>query len=63
MNSLTVEQVEVSADPREQYERMQGHEVPVTPIPPVASQIVADLPAMDVPVLDSDAKRKPKGAK
>jgi hypothetical protein len=47
---------------REQYERMQGHEVPITPIQPVASQIVADLPAMDVPVLD-DTKRKPKGAK
>ena len=46
----------------EQLARMQGHETPITPISPVASRIVADLPSIDVPDLDSP-KRKPKGAK
>jgi hypothetical protein len=48
---------------REQLARAQGQEVPITPLQPVASQIVADLPAVEVPDLDYPAKRKPKGAK
>jgi len=39
--------------------RMQGQEVPIEPIQPVASQIVADLPGVDVPT----APRRPKGAR
>jgi hypothetical protein len=46
---------------REQLARAQGQEVPITPIQPVASQIVADLPAIEVEV--EAAKRRPKGAK
>jgi hypothetical protein len=53
---------------REQLARMHGHEIPVTPVTPVATRIVADnlpLPSVDVPVPESDpaARRKPKGAK
>jgi hypothetical protein len=49
---------------REQLARAQGQEVPVAPIQPVASRIVADLPAVEVPVAeDPRPKPKPKGAK
>jgi hypothetical protein len=50
---------------RERFERMHGggQEAPIAPITPVASQIVADMPVVDVPVEDDAPKRKPKGVK
>jgi hypothetical protein len=57
---------------RERFERLHGGgldptvEVPVSPIQPVASRIVAgdapamDFPAVDVPVMEEPPKPKPK---
>jgi hypothetical protein len=48
---------------RERFDRMQL-QAPLSPITPVASQIVAeDLPSLDVPVTEESSKRKPKGAR
>jgi hypothetical protein len=47
---------------RDRFERMYGSgEAPIAPITPVASQIVAGLPVVDVPVEDETPKRRPKG--
>jgi hypothetical protein len=61
---------------REVFDRVHGHsgdptilaEIPVTPVTPVATRIVADLPSVEVPVMPAKsrpvmAKPKPKGAK
>lgn len=53
---------------REQFVRAHGGAVPISPIQPVASRIVADLPAIEVPVAESEsldpaARRKPKGGR
>lgn len=45
---------------REQLARMQGQEAPIAPIQPVASRIVADLPSIEVTLMDDDG---PKGAR
>lgn len=46
---------------REELARLQGREVPIAPIQPVASRIVADLPAVEVP--PDRPKPKPKGVR
>jgi hypothetical protein len=51
---------------REQLARQQGLEsaVPIEPVMPVASQIVADLPSVEVPKMPVFAPKKPyKGGK
>jgi hypothetical protein len=46
---------------RERFARMYGGELPVEPITPIASEIVAGgLPAVDVPVEDDAPKKTPK---
>lgn len=47
----------------EQLKRMHGQETPITPIQPVASQVVADLPAIEVPVVDPPRPKPPKGVR
>jgi hypothetical protein len=49
----------------EQLKRMQGQEVPIAPIQPVASRIVADvdLPAIEIPVVEPPKPRPAKGVK
>ena len=50
---------------REQLARQQGLEVdfPIEPITPAASKIVADLPAVEVPVESPRRPAKPKGGR
>jgi hypothetical protein len=48
---------------RDRFDRLHGQEVPIAPITPVASQIVAEeFPSVEVPV-GEEPRRKPKGAK
>ena len=64
-----LEPVDAPADSRqfyrEQLARTQGQEAPIAPITPVASRIIADLPAVEVPVDQKSPARiragEPKG--
>lgn len=59
---------------RDRFARLHGHEVPIEPVTPVASRIVAEepaigganypqLPSVEVPVEEEPLKHKPKGGK